>query len=99
MTGFNEVIHAPYRLRICAVLAVTTAVEFGVLRDTIEVSDSALSKHLSTLQGAGYLTTHRQVHNTRSRLWVSLTDTGRQAYDEHVRALREIINTTGHPAG
>jgi DNA-binding MarR family transcriptional regulator len=93
MTGFNEVIHAPYRLRICAILAVTAAVEFGALRDTLGVSDSVLSKHLATLQAAGYLTTHRQARATRSRLWVSLTDTGRQAYDQHVLALQEIIDT------
>jgi DNA-binding MarR family transcriptional regulator len=93
MTGFNEVIHAPYRLRICATLAVTAAVEFGVLRDTLEVSDSVLSKHLATLQAAGYLTTQRQTRATRPRLWVSLTDAGREAYDQHIRALQEIINT------
>lgn len=93
MTGFNEVIHAPYRLRICAVLAVTAAVEFGVLRDTLGVSDSVLSKHLATLQAPGYVTTHRQTRATRPRLWVTLTDTGRAAYDEHVRALQQIINT------
>jgi DNA-binding MarR family transcriptional regulator len=96
MTGFNETIHAPYRLRICAILAVTTAVEFGVLRDTLAVSDSVLSKHLATLQGVGYLATQRQAHNTRSRLWVSLTDAGRRAFDQHVSALQEIISRTGH---
>ncbi len=91
---FDELIHASKRLRICALLAAATAVEFATLRDALDVSDSVLSKHLSTLEGAGYIRTQREKRAKRLRVWVSLTDTGHQAYQGHLRALREITAST-----
>jgi DNA-binding MarR family transcriptional regulator len=89
--AFDEVVHAPQRLRICAMLSAAQAVEFGVLQERLGLSKSALSKHLSHLVDAGYVTQERAVRNGRSRLWLSLTRTGARAYAGHVRALQEII--------
>lgn len=56
MTGrFDEVVHAPNRLRICALLAASSSAEFAVLRDILGVADSVVSKHLKVLQDAGYV--------------------------------------------
>ena len=89
--AFDEVIHAPHRLRICAALSAAHKVEFGFLQDRLGLSKSALSKHLSQLADAGYVTQDRAVRNSRSRLWLSLTPQGRRAYTAHVRALHEIV--------
>lgn len=89
-SGFDELIHAPKRLRICALLAATAAVEFATLRDILEVSDSVLSKHLSALENAGYLSSRRETRAKRLRVWVSLTSAGLAAYEGHVEALRQI---------
>ncbi len=92
MTGrFNEMIHAPHRLRICAFLQATTSAEFAVLRDLLGVADSVLSKHLKALQEAGYLTMSKPTGRGRVKTWVQLTPEGRQAYEEHVAALRSLI--------
>jgi hypothetical protein len=42
--GFDELIHAPTRLSIVSLLAATTWAEFGFVRDSLRLSDSALSK-------------------------------------------------------
>ncbi len=89
--AFDELIHAPKRLRICAVLAAATAAEFATLRDALDVSDSVLSKHLTALESADYITTGRELRNSRQRVWVSLTPTGRRAYAGHVQALQQIM--------
>jgi DNA-binding MarR family transcriptional regulator len=92
---FDELIHAPYRLRICSLLAAANAVEFGTLREGLGVSDSVLSKHLSSLSSAGYVRSSSAASVThRRRLWVSFTPAGRLAFQEHVKALREILATT-----
>jgi DNA-binding MarR family transcriptional regulator len=96
-TTFDDLIHAPYRLRICAMLAATNAVEFGTLRDALGVSDSVLSKHLTPLNAAGYIQTARGTGSARRRLWVSLTPEGRSAFAAHVRALQSILSTDGSP--
>lgn len=90
-SGFDPVIHAPARLRLCAALEPVREVEFGTLLELLGLSKSALSKHVSVLTDAGYVTQRRAVRDTRQRVWLSLTETGRKAYDGHVAALREIL--------
>lgn len=53
--GFDEVLHTPNRLRICVVLSEVERAEFGLIRDTIGVADSVLSKQLRVLVDAGYI--------------------------------------------
>jgi DNA-binding MarR family transcriptional regulator len=92
-SDFNEVIHAPQRLRICAALSAAQKLEFGFLQERLGLSKSALSKHLSLLVDAGYVGQHRSVRDSHSRLWLSLTPAGRRAYTAHLQALSEIIAT------
>ncbi|WP_456600613.1 transcriptional regulator [Blastococcus sp. SYSU DS0616] len=89
--AFDEVIHAPHRLRICAMLSAAQKVEFTVLQEKLGISKSALSKHLSQLADAGYVTQEKAVRDARSRLWLALTSEGSRAYRGHVRALKEIV--------
>lgn len=88
---FNEVIHAPHRLRVCAMLSGAETVEFGVLQDHLGLSKSALSKHLSLLVEAGYVRQGHTLRDSRNRLWLSLTPDGARAYASHVAALRQIV--------
>lgn len=91
---FDELIHAPLRLRICGLLRAGDGVDFGVLRDTLGVTDATLSKHLKLLVDAGLATTTKSSSAARSDArritWVSLTTGGVAAFDAHVRALRAI---------
>jgi DNA-binding MarR family transcriptional regulator len=91
--AFNEVIHAPQRLRICAMLSGAQKVEFRLLQDRLGLSKSALSKHLTVLVDAGYVSQERALRNSRNRLWLSLTPEGAQAYGAHVQALQQIVAT------
>ncbi len=90
-SGFNDTIHAPNRLRICALLDMGEEVEFAVVQKQLGVSASVLSKHVSVLVNAGYVRQHRAVRDTRQRVWLSLTDEGRAAYRAHIAALRAIV--------
>jgi DNA-binding MarR family transcriptional regulator len=89
---FDETIHAPKRLRICAFLDATTSTEFSVLRDLLGVADSVLSKHLKVLQDAGHVEMTKPTGRGRARTWVNLTPTGRQAYRNHVAALQALFD-------
>jgi len=89
--GFDHVIHAPVRLRICAALDPIREIEFGALQTLLDISKSALSKHISALADAGYVEQRRAVRDTRQRVWLRLTETGRSAYRGHVAALRQIV--------
>lgn len=90
--AFDETIHAPNRLQICAALSSVAEAEFATLRDTIEVADSVLSKHLKVLADAGYVRIAKPSGNGRVRTWVSLTATGRKAFDGHVAELQRLAS-------
>ena len=94
LDGFDQLIHAPLRLRICATLDPVREVEFGALLTLLDISKSALSKHISVLSDAGYVAQRRAVRDTRQRVWLRLTDSGRSAYRGHVAALHRIVGHT-----
>jgi DNA-binding MarR family transcriptional regulator len=88
---FDELIHPGTRLSIVALLAGVDWAEFAFLRDQIDLSDSALSKQLSTLEEAGYVDIERTLRDHRRRVRARLTAAGREAFQGHVAALREMV--------
>lgn len=91
---FDEVIHSPVRLRICGLLRRIPEVEFGVVRDTLDVSDATLSKNLKVLGEAGYVAVRKERspsrRDARRLTWIALTAAGRTALEGHLAALAEI---------
>ncbi len=84
---FDEVIHAPNRLQICSMLATVDAMEFSVVREALDVSESVLSKHVKVLRAAQYV----EITKVRRRTWLALTPEGRQALAGHIAELRRIV--------
>ena len=92
--GFDELIHPATRLSIVALLAAADWADFAFVRDELGLSDSALSKQLSTLEEAGYLAIERPVSERRRRVRARLTPLGRKRFTGHVTALRAIIGAS-----
>ncbi|HCS65380.1 MAG TPA: MarR family transcriptional regulator [Cellvibrio sp.] len=88
---FDDLIHAPNRLKICALLAPVTSLEFVTLCEQLGVSDSVLSKHIKSLDDAGYVVINKKTSEGRQRTWLSLSPKGRKAFNGHVAALKEIV--------
>jgi len=88
---FDEVVHAPNRLKICALLATATTAEFATLRDTLAVADSVTSKQLKVLSEAGYVKLSKPTGTGgRAKTWVTLTPAGRKAFDGHLSMLQQM---------
>ncbi len=90
--AFDPLLQHPARLQLLSLLATVTDAEFAVLRETLGVSDSVLSKHLSVLGDADYIAQRKGVHAGRRTTWVRLTRTGKRALGAHICALRSIID-------
>ncbi|MGD3110137.1 winged helix-turn-helix domain-containing protein [Streptomyces sp. YGL11-2] len=93
--GLDEVIHAPVRFSIVATLAAADKAEFAFVRDTVEVSDSVLSRQVAVLEKAGYVAVTKGYVGKRPRTWLSLTRDGRTAFAAHCQALRAIAGGGG----
>lgn len=88
---FDELIHPATRLSIVALLAAADWADFAFVRDQLGLSDSALSKQLTTLEEAGYVAIERPLSERRRRVRARLTPVGRKRFAGHVAALRGII--------
>lgn len=95
--GLDETIHAPVRFSIVATLAGLDRAEFAFVRDTVEITDSALSKQVTVLEQAGYVRVTKGYVGKRPRTWLSLTPDGRAALEAHLAALRAIAAGAPRP--
>lgn len=91
--ALDQTLLDPTRLRIVSLLAGTRWAEFGFIRAEVGLSDSALSKQLTTLQKLGYVEVDKGYVGKRPRTWVNLSDSGRRALAAHVAALQDIAAT------
>jgi DNA-binding MarR family transcriptional regulator len=89
--ALDPVIHAPARLQLAAMLASVDEMEFAIARETLDVSDSVLSKHLAQMQEAGYVRLRKAALDGRQRTWLTLTGKGRKALDRHISSLETIV--------
>lgn len=96
---FDETVHAPNRLQICAILSAVDSADFATVRQALDVADSVLSKHVRVLHEAGYVDVHKSSFASRVHTSLSLTSAGRAAYDGHVAALRAIVSNEAFRAG
>ena len=97
-SGFDELIHPPTRLGLMALLAATEWAEFSFLKESLQLTDSALSKQVSTLTEAGYADIRKEGAGRRRRTLVTLTAQGRTAFDSHVEALRQLVSRASSPS-
>jgi DNA-binding transcriptional ArsR family regulator len=96
---FDELIHAPTRLSIVALLGASDWAEFRFIRESVGLSDSALSKQLTLLEDAGYVEIRKAFVGKRPRTWARLSRAGRRAFEGHVEKLREIVTASGLSLG
>lgn len=96
MATLDPIIHQPVRLRIMAALTALdddAQMDFVALRDLLEVTDGNLGAHLRKLEEAGYVSIEKTFVARKPRTYVSVTPEGRRAFEEHVKALKEILGT------
>jgi DNA-binding MarR family transcriptional regulator len=91
MDALDANLLAPARLKLMTMLTAVSEAEFSTLRESLEVSDSVLSKHVSALAAIDYVRSRKGVHLGRRTTWIALTSHGRQALSAHVAHLRELI--------
>lgn len=98
VSGLNDIIHQPVRLRIMAALAALKAgeeVDFIYLRDLLQVTDGNLGAHLRKLEEAGYINVSKTFVERKPRTYAAITAAGRKAFQAHMEALKVILAAAG----
>ena len=97
MPNINQIIHQPTRLTIMAALMVldpSEQLDFVYLRKMLKLTDGNLGAHLAKLEQARYIKIEKAFIAKKPRTFVKVTGKGRDAFDNHIAALKEIIQTS-----
>lgn len=86
----NDDFSNPVRLSLMGALQAVAEADFKTLKEALAISDSVLSRHLSALESGGYVKIKKGYVGKRPRTWAKLTPAGREAFIQHVQALKEI---------
>lgn len=101
MPEIDPTIHQPLRLRIMAALnslGPGDQLDFTYLKELLGATDGNLGSHLQKLEEAGYIEVYKTFVGRRPKTYITATTRGRFVFEEHVAALRQILDgVTGLP--
>ena len=89
--GLDDVVHQRTRLGILAVLAEGARAQFGFLQESLGLTDGNLSRHLQTLEEAGYVHIEKGYEGRRPRTWIRITKDGRRALAYEIDLLKQLV--------
>ena len=76
-----------------SVLMVNDWVDFSSLKETLTLTDGNLASHIKALEGEGYVEVKKQFLGRKPNTSFRATFDGRKAFEEHLAALENLINT------
>ncbi len=94
----DEIIHQSMRLKITATLNALPSgeqLEFNTLKTVLNATDGNMATHLAALEKAGYIAVQKDFVGKKPRTRVSLTRTGRKAFERHVAYLKDLLEGGG----
>lgn len=89
--ALDRVLHEPARLCVTACLAELEEADFVFLQSQTAMTVGNLSSHARKLEGAGYITIHKEFQDNRPRTTLRLTPEGKAAFDGYTRTMRELL--------
>lgn len=100
--SLEKIFHEPNRLAIMsAVCAADKGLTFTELKDTCNLTDGNLNRHLKVLDDAGVIRIDKKFVNAKPRTTVLLSKKGLEKFSEYLAALGEALNQARRsiPAG
>jgi DNA-binding MarR family transcriptional regulator len=89
--ALDEVVHQRHRLGILTIAAAADRVEFGYLRDTLDLTPGNLSRHVTVLENAGLVEIEKGYAGRRPRTWIRITRAGRAALAAELATLATLV--------
>ena len=93
--SLDEVIHQKVRLGIMSALMARPEADFRFLKETLNVTDGNLSIHLTKLEEAGYIQSHKEFVRKKPHTTYTPTEAGREAFSRYLAALERIVQAAG----
>ncbi|MDH6342019.1 DNA-binding PadR family transcriptional regulator [Parabacteroides sp. PFB2-12] len=91
IANLNKAFESRIRLGIMSILSVNEAADFNTMKQLLEVTDGNLASHLKALEGLAYIQSTKQFVGRKPNTQYHMTETGKQAFQEHLNALEALL--------
>ena len=87
----NKTFESRIRLGIMSILMVNDWVDFGALKETLNITDGNLASHINSLEKMEYVQIKKQFVGKKPNTSYAVTKAGRKAFGEHLDALENLL--------
>jgi DNA-binding HxlR family transcriptional regulator len=87
----NKAFDSRIRLGIMSVLMVNDWVDFGSLKETLDITDGNLASHMAALEKHEYVEIRKQFIGKKPNTTYGATKTGKKAFKDHLDGLEKIL--------
>ena len=87
----NPLLHSQLRLAIMSILMNCEEANFVFIKEQTQATAGNLSVQLDKLVTAGYITVEKKFQGKKPLTLCSVTETGKEAFEEYVNALRDYL--------
>ena len=87
----NPLLHSQLRLAIMSILMNCEEASFVYIKEQTQATAGNLRVQLDKLVAAGYITVEKKFQGKKPLTTCSVTDSGKQAFEEYVNALRDYL--------
>jgi predicted ArsR family transcriptional regulator len=91
LTQLNPVFDHRNRLGIMSILAVNDWVDYGTLKELLDLTDGNLASHMKPLEAAEYVEYRKQFVGRRPQTTYAATAAGKTAFKAHLDALESLL--------
>ncbi len=90
----NKAFESRVRLGIMSILMVNDWVDFGMLKEQLQITDGNLASHVHALEKLQYVQVKKQFIGKKPNTSYSATKEGKKAFHRHLDALEKLIQKT-----
>lgn len=94
----NPIVHGRLRLAVLSLLAGVEQAEFAWLKSKTQATDGNLGAQMLQLEKAGYVKAEKKFVMRKPQTVYQMTEAGREALAEYVRALRALLGPAAEVA-
>ena len=94
IADLNKAFESRVRLGIMSILIVNDVVDFGTLKEQLQLTDGNMASHLSALEKADYISITKQFIGKKPNTTYAVTPLGKKAFSDHLDVLEKLIQKT-----
>lgn len=92
IADLNKAFENRVRLGIMSILMVNDFVDFGSLKEQLQITDGNLASHIHALEKLSYIQVRKRFVGKKPNTSYSVSKEGKKAFSEHLDALEKLIS-------